>query len=110
MKPKQRYTWRLEAMMHERGIHQISALQRELASRGVDLSSSQMHRLVTQPPERLNLEVLAVLCDVLRCSPAELIEVHALIRRAKAVNHGEVAQLGENSSPQRAQITRLPEE
>ena len=56
---QRRFTWRLEERMHERGIHQITALQRELAAHGIDLSSSQIHRLVTQRPERLNLDVLA---------------------------------------------------
>lgn len=64
------YTWSLEERMHAAGIHQISGLQRELNAHGIEMSSSQMHRLVTQRPERLNLTVLATLCEILRCSPA----------------------------------------
>lgn len=32
-------------------------------------------RLVTQPPQRLSLDTLAALCDVLACTPNELIEI-----------------------------------
>ena len=34
-----RFTWRLEERMHERGIHQITALQRELAAHGIGINS-----------------------------------------------------------------------
>lgn len=36
-----------------------------------------MHRLVTGVPERLSLSVLAALCDIFECSPAELVETSA---------------------------------
>jgi hypothetical protein len=58
-----RFTWRLQDRMHEPGIHQITALQR-LVAHGIDLSSSQIHSLVTPTPERLNLEVFAALCEI----------------------------------------------
>ncbi len=41
-------------------------------------------RLVTQTPERLNLEVLPALCEILACSPSDLVEVHASTRQRKA--------------------------
>ena len=73
MSDSHRFTWRLKDLMHANGIHQISALQRELQNHGIDLSSSQTHRLVTSTPDRLNLEVLSALCEVLSCSPSGLI-------------------------------------
>jgi Cro/C1-type HTH DNA-binding domain len=39
-----------------------------LAKRGISLSASQVHRLVTGIPERLSLPVLAALCDILECT------------------------------------------
>lgn len=104
MTPK-RFTWRLEARMHERGIHQITALQRELAAHGIDLSSSQIHRLVTQTPERLNLEVLAALCEILSCSPADLVEVHASDRQRKAQG-ANVVDMATTVRPRRARVIR----
>ena len=46
-----------------------------LAARGVVLSREQVYRLVAKVPERLSLNTLAALCDILECSPTELIEV-----------------------------------
>ncbi len=102
-----RFTWRLEERMHEQGIHQITALQRELAAHGIDLSSSQIHRLVTQTPERLNLEVLAALCEILTCSPADLVEVHASARKQAAA--GNVVDMATTVRPRRARVTRHKE-
>ncbi len=36
-----------------------------LAERGVTLSREQVFRLVTQPPQRLSMDTLAALCDIL---------------------------------------------
>jgi len=100
-----RFTWKLEERMHGRGIHQITALQRELAIHGIDLSSSQIHRLVTQVPERLNLEVLAALCEILACSPADLVEVHAAERKRAAAS-SNVVDMATTIRPKRARVTR----
>ena len=48
-----------------------------LRDRGIDLSASQVHRLVTGTPERLSLTVLAALCDIFETDPAELITTDA---------------------------------
>lgn len=101
-----RFSWHLQERMHERGIHQITALQRELVTHGIDLSSSQIHRLVTQTPERLNLEVLAALCEILACSPADLVEVHATVRHRRAVQGPNVVDMATTVRPRRARVTR----
>lgn len=104
-----RFVWRLEERMHDRGIHQITALQRELAGHGIDLSSSQIHRLVTGTPERLNLEVLAALCEVLACSPSELIELRAAARKRKA-SGDNVVDMAATVRPRRARVVRPSDE
>jgi hypothetical protein len=38
------------------------------------LSREQVYRLVTGVPERLSLRTLAALCDILDCTPADLVE------------------------------------
>lgn len=43
--------------------------------RGANLSATQVYRLVTRPPERLNTRVLAAACDALGCTPNDLIQV-----------------------------------
>ena len=83
MAAKLDYRWNLRRVMADRGMFQTTDLIGPLAQRGIALSSSQVYRLVTGTPERLNLQVLAALCDTLGCTPAELIEPVAAPRRAK---------------------------
>jgi DNA-binding Xre family transcriptional regulator len=68
------YDWKLRQMMAEHGMFNTTDLAPHLAERGIELSSVQVYRLVAQRPERLNLRVLAALCDIFGCSPAALIE------------------------------------
>lgn len=105
MSSERRFEWRLEELMYARGIRQVTALQRELAQRGIDLSSSQTHRLVTQTPDRLNLDVLAALCEILGCSSADLIAIRAVDRR-KAAAGGNVVDMAATVRPKRARVTR----
>ncbi len=67
------YEWRLRVLMAERGMFRAADLAPRLAEHGVRLSDSQVWRLVTGRPERLNLRVLVVLCEILECEPGELI-------------------------------------
>ena len=69
------YRWHLRVRMAEQGMFATSDLVPLLAERGVVLSREQVYRLVARVPERLSLTTLAALCDILGCSPAELIEV-----------------------------------
>jgi DNA-binding Xre family transcriptional regulator len=68
------YRWHLRMRMAERGMYKTSDLVPLLTERGVVLSREQVYRLVAKVPERLSLAVLAALCDVLDCSPGDLIE------------------------------------
>ncbi len=74
MTHKMTIRWHLRELMAARGMYMTSDLVPLLAERGVLLSREQVYRLVTQQPERLNMYVLAALCDLLACSPADLIE------------------------------------
>jgi DNA-binding Xre family transcriptional regulator len=73
MRRQASYQWRLRQVMAERGMFATTDLVPLLAERGITLSASQVHRLVTGVPERLSLAVLAALCDILDVTPAELI-------------------------------------
>lgn len=68
------YEWRLRILLAERGIWSHSELIPLLAERGVRLSNTQVWRLVTGKPERLNLHTLMVICDLLDCTPNDLIQ------------------------------------
>ena len=80
-----------------------------LAERGVHLSPSQVHRLATQTPERLSLGVLAALCDIFGCSPAELVTCHVVEpvvqrRAVGAEDLGDTVALRNLPRPRRALV------
>src|SRR3981189_1520436 len=76
--------------MATRGLFQTTHLRPRLAERGICLSDSQVYRLVTDKPERLNLKVLMALLDILGCQMDDLIvPVAAPAARAKnSAGHG----------------------
>ncbi|MDQ4098411.1 MAG: helix-turn-helix transcriptional regulator [Actinomycetota bacterium] len=79
------YHWHLRQLMAAQGMFATTDLGPLLAERGVSLSREQVYRLVVGTPERLSLATLAALCDILSCTPADLIEVVAEPRRLKKV-------------------------
>lgn len=86
---KMGYQWRLRALMAQRELYQTTDLVPLLAERGVILSREQVFRLVTQPPQRLSMDVLAALCDILECSPNDLIEITAVNQSVKKAAGGQ---------------------
>jgi DNA-binding Xre family transcriptional regulator len=72
---KMGHTWHLRTRMAEKGLFQTSDLVPLLAERGIQLSREQVYRMVTQPPQRLSLDTLAALCDILDATPNDLIEI-----------------------------------
>jgi DNA-binding Xre family transcriptional regulator len=77
MKRKIGYSWRLREVMATRQIFTATELVPLLKDRGIDLSASQVHRLVSGTPERLSLQVLSAFCDILGCTPADLVTTTA---------------------------------
>lgn len=67
--------WNLRKLMATQDMFQTTELVPLLAERGVHLSREQVYRLVTQSPQRLSMDTLAALCDILACTPNDLIEV-----------------------------------
>jgi DNA-binding Xre family transcriptional regulator len=76
--------WNLRQVMAARGIFQTSDLVPLLAERDVHLSRQFVHRLVTKTPQRVNMEVLAALCDILDCQPNDVLQpVAEVVKVAK---------------------------
>lgn len=75
MTKKMGYRWHLRRLMAEREMFQTSELGPLLAERGITLSREQVFRLVTRPPQRMSMDILAALCDILGCGVQDLIEV-----------------------------------
>jgi len=69
------YRWKLRQLMAERGLFKTSELGPLLAARGIVLSPAQVYRLVANGPQRLSLPILVALCDILSCTPNDLIEL-----------------------------------
>jgi DNA-binding Xre family transcriptional regulator len=78
--------WNLRSVMADRGLFQTSELLPLLAERGIRLSREHVYRLVAKDPQRINVDVLAALCDALGCSPADLMT--PIVEQARAARTG----------------------
>jgi DNA-binding Xre family transcriptional regulator len=107
VKAKLGYQWNLRLVMAKQGMFATTDLAPLLAERGVVLSATQVYRLVTQAPERLSLRTLMALCDILDCTPNDLIEPVAEPRRKRATGTGgeDTAVTAKGRRPRRAEIT-----
>ena len=101
------YEWRLRLVMAQAGMFKATDLTPKLAAHGIALSESQVWRLVTGKPERLNLQVLAVLCEILECQPGDLIvlsDTPASRKRASKTAGGPA--LGKDLAPKQVKLRR----
>ncbi len=80
------YKWNLRTVMAQRNLWKTTELMPLLRARGVNLSESQVYRLVTGTPERIPARTFAALCDILDCSPNELFEPYVEMRAAATAN------------------------
>lgn len=107
MKRKVDYTWRLAELMAARGLHNTTDLIPLLAERDIALSRPQVYRLVNQRPERVSLQVLAALCDIFDCTPADLLTTtaaNARTRKTGTASPPNVVTLNRTTRPRRANI------
>lgn len=98
------YRWNLRQAMASRNMFATTDLAGPLAERGIELSSSQIYRLVVERPERLSLKVLMALLDILDCAMDDLIEPVEVAQPAKKKAAGAEAGVGA-LRPKRARIT-----
>lgn len=105
------FHWHLRELMATRGMFSTTDLRPLLAQRGVQLSPSQVYRLVTEKPERLSMKTLLALLDVLDCTMDDLIEpVAAAKPRRKAAGAGGGTDTGVGDfRPKRARVTPDPQ-
>jgi DNA-binding Xre family transcriptional regulator len=98
------YRWRLRELMALRGLFTTADLAALLAAHGIKLSDSQVWRLITGRPERLNLRLLIVLCEILDCKPDDLIERVEAVPVKKRAAGGRPA--GADVVPKPARVSR----
>jgi DNA-binding Xre family transcriptional regulator len=97
------YRWRLREVMAQRGMFVTADLAPARAAHGINVSDTPVWRLITGRPERLNLRVLMVLCEIFECSPNDLIErVEVAVPKKRAT--GRAA--GRDIVPKRANVRR----
>jgi DNA-binding Xre family transcriptional regulator len=103
------YTWRLAELMAAHGMHNSTDLIPRLAERGIQLSRPQVYRVVHQRPERISLQLMAALCDILGCGVEDLVTVTANdVRRRKTASDSapapNVVELNKSVRPRRARV------
>jgi DNA-binding Xre family transcriptional regulator len=97
------YRWRLREVMAQRRMFATADLAPALAARGIKLLDSQVWRLITGRPERLNLRVLMVPCEIVECTPNDLIErVEAAPVKKRATGRAAGGEI----VPRRARVHR----
>jgi hypothetical protein len=75
-KPKPcRLQWRTRVVMAERGVRSVSALRRQLATLGIDISDAQLGRIVDGRSSHFNSAIVGGLLAVLDCGLSDLIAV-----------------------------------
>lgn len=84
--------WNLRLKMAERGIYQTTELVPLLAERGIHLSREQVYRMVTQRPQRISMDTLAALCDILECGVEDIIELREIGAQADRKRSGAPAK------------------
>ncbi|MFD7914337.1 helix-turn-helix domain-containing protein [Streptomyces sp. NPDC059752] len=99
MTAKLDYAWHLRELMAARGMFSTTDLRPLLAERGIDLSTSQVFRLVTEKPERLSMKTLMALLDVLGCRMEELIEPVRTSGRQRKTASGETTAPSNEPDP-----------
>lgn len=67
------FKWRLKEKMAEKGIWRCTDLTKLLNAHGVNITSSMVTLIVDKMPERINTKVLDALCDILECTPADIL-------------------------------------
>ncbi|MHA6763113.1 helix-turn-helix domain-containing protein [Streptacidiphilus sp. PAMC 29251] len=102
---KMGYQWQLRQLMAEHQMFQTSDLVPLLAERGVVLSREQVYRLVTQPPQRMSMDTLVALCDILGCTPNDLIKPEVVNAQLRKTAGGET---GPTTITPRRTVVRRP--
>lgn len=98
------YRWHLAELMARAGMHNSTDLLPHLHERGIELSPSQVYRLVTGTPERISLQFMVACCDIFSCGLDELVTSTLTTRARKAVSDNNIVDLNRSARPRRARI------
>lgn len=68
--------WRARVVMAERGIRSVSALARKLHTLGINISESQLGRIIDGKSSHFNAAVVGALLTALDCRLTDLLAVN----------------------------------
>ena len=99
------FRWNLRQLMADHDLWKTTDLIPLLAERGVSLSPAQIYRLMGDKPDRLSMKTLTALCDILSCTPADLIDPYVeSTGRRLAAGESNVVDVRPDYRPERARI------
>ena len=98
------YHWHLAELMARAGMHNSTDILPHLAERGIDLSPSQIYRLVSGRPERVSLQFMAAVCDIFDCEYSDIVTHTAANSQRKTAVSANVVDLNKAARPARARI------
>ena len=100
--------WHLRKLLALKGIFNTTDLLPLLAERGINISRTQAYRLAAEKPNYVSLDLIVALCDILDCSPSDLIEKIEVRKQVKKVvgdeSTGKDPSRARNLKPVRARI------
>ncbi|QHG85555.1 helix-turn-helix transcriptional regulator (plasmid) [Rhodococcus pyridinivorans] len=101
------YRWHVAELMARQGMHNTTDLAPRLREYGVELSPSQVYRLVTQTPDRVSPRVLGALCAIFACELEDLLTfTYTQQTPRRAATGTSVIDLNTVGRPRRARIIR----
>ena len=100
------YRWHVAELMARNGMHNTTDLAPRLRECGIDLSASQVYRLVTQTPDRLSLRIFGALCAIFSCELEDLVTFTYTAEKARRTAGGTVVDLNTVGRPRRARVIR----
>lgn len=106
IKPGIEVVWRLRELMADRGLYMTTEIVPLLKEQGIELSREQIYRIATRPPQRLSLELLGALCEILKCTPNDLIQFKKVSKRRKAAGDERNSSNLSGITPVAARIRR----
>lgn len=81
-KPKREVFLQVRSLMASKNIKTASELHRRLINAGVDISNSQLVRILENTSTRLNMDVVNGLLNLFECSVSELIGEREVVNPA----------------------------
>jgi DNA-binding Xre family transcriptional regulator len=100
------YEWKLRELMALRGMFKTTDLVKPLAERGIERDRTQVYRLVTEKPQRMDISMMLALCDILGC---QLTDLAVPVDEARAATRPKTARkkaVGDDVAPELPAVPR----